>query len=992
MNKTNKFKIFNPIVASSLALILGSGSVYGGNIESSCGSDNSCNQVEGNITFQWGSVSDGDFSVSSSGTGSKDRVVTFKDEVIKQVTLKDTSFQNGYVFTNGGSHTMTIDFKTINLNGKNTDTTRAFTFNADNLFTGNLLIAGLDKDNSLQNGFSDKITFAADFKQGMKGNIEVRGNGKHTISLNNKEIEGNIKSNEQGGNLTIKNGILKGNIGGNTIGSPDAKDFYITFEDSKMIGNIQSADNDFSRRNVVFKASENQLLNTDGSDNFILVGNITSNGTGLGDNLDKNNGNYVVFEVGSMQGDIVSDGEKGFGRAGYNKVEFKAAGAKLKGNIRGNFVKYSDLRSTNEVTFSGASSILEGNIDSQANVESVVTFTNGGVITGDVKASTTSAGGSAINKVTFSGVGTNIIQGKITSNKSKNIIIFNEGDITSTLSDSSVKNEIKGGIESSGDNEIIFKNAYGAKNSVSNSITGDILASGGNNTITFETGNLNPSAKNSITANITGNGGTNKVVMNGDNAIDGKILAGNGGNAGYNYFYFSGSSTTFGRKQTLDSKAMVTSIVAEQTSGNATDKKNLLLFESANNTLALSELRANGYGQKALNVLSFNEPKMLLSQTTQQNNLSIQSMNADSGYNYIGKNILNQQANGKETNTINLTENTSTMSFTDATNAFEGVLQVGSISSSNGGTNNISYKAGINILDTTLKGEEGEQEVIATQNAIIGSLALNTDKNTKDKNLLETAISGNNNLYLDLSKNTDFADVGNLIKNEAKPSQTLNQKDLLSKTQAVILGNVDNQVSRTNNIKIVGGSSTMELPGGSGTVTTDTSHIKIGLVGNITTNGGSNNLIFENSIWLPSYLSGNENSSSFPLPPNLSGTLINRNVGITNIVLRTSSATLNNLGASMFNVINAGDNSKVNIVVQGQVNVGANITYGGRFDNGDNYIWDGKSNTSETTFIFANSNDIGVMDGVKEGEGNSGKDSFANNSTDTTNANSKVLG
>ncbi|MCE3039073.1 hypothetical protein LW133_07330, partial [Helicobacter sp. faydin-H8] len=92
----------------------------------------------------------------------------------------------------------------------------------------------------------------------------------------------------------------------------------------------------------------------------------------------------------------------------------------------------------------------------------------------------------------------------------------------------------------------------------------------------------------------------------------------------------------------------------------------------------------------------------------------------------------------------------------------------------------------------------------------------------------------------------------------------------------------------------------------------------------------------------------------------------------------------------MFNVINAGDQSKVNIVVQGQVNVGANITYGGRFDENNNYIWDGKDNANQTTFIFANGNDISAMkDGVKEG--NSGKDSFAN-STDTTNANSKVLG
>ncbi|MCE3040207.1 hypothetical protein, partial [Helicobacter anatolicus] len=145
--------------------------------------------------------------------------------------------------------------------------------------------------------------------------------------------------------------------------------------------------------------------------------------------------------------------------------------------------------------------------------------------------------------------------------------------------------------------------------------------------------------------------------------------------------------------------------------------------------------------------------------------------------------------------------------------------------------------------------------------------------------------------------------------------------------------------------------------------------------GNITTNGTNNNtnIVFENSIWLPSNLKELANNAKLEqnhttIPEIQSGTLINSN-GTTNIIFRTSSATLNNLGASMFNVINSENNGKVNIVVQGQFNVGANVSYANNTAGG-------------TTFIFANSNDIN----------GSTKDNFDNGSTDISDANSKVLG
>ncbi|MCE3040526.1 hypothetical protein, partial [Helicobacter anatolicus] len=334
--------------------------------------------------------------------------------------------------------------------------------------------------------------------------------------------------------------------------------------------------------------------------------------------------------------------------------------------------------------------------------------------------------------------------------------------------------------------------------------------------------------------------------------------------------------------------------------------------------------RSGGKNYIAINNNANKENSKSGTATQKQNNLSIQLISANNGHNYIGK-------------------NTSAMKFINDSNAFEGVLQVGSMSSTNGGTNNISYKASDKILSTNTAGLK------LAQNAIVGSLTSNPDAVTIGN--LNTVVSGNNNLYLDLSKNTDFANVSNLT------STGINKN-----TQAIIIGNIDNQIKEANNIKIVGGNSEGTVAQADKMTTNDT-YIKTGLIGNITTNGGTNNLIFENSIWLPSYII--TNTKMIDIPKNLSGTLINKNGGTTNLVLRTSSATLNNLGTSMFNIQN--ESGQVNVVVQGQFNVGANVTYG------DN-------TNGSTTFIFANSNDIN----------GSTKDSFDNNST--TIDNNKVLG
>ncbi|MFG5109041.1 hypothetical protein O8I61_07640, partial [Campylobacter lari] len=140
-------------------------------------------------------------------------------------------------------------------------------------------------------------------------------------------------------------------------------------------------------------------------------------------------------------------------------------------------------------------------------------------------------------------------------------------------------------------------------------------------------------------------------------------------------------------------------------------------------------------------------------------------------------------------------------------------------------------------------------------------------------------------------------------------------------------------------------------------------------------------------------------TDQIPLGGKQSGNLIN-NGGTTNIVLRESgNNALGQAGISMFNV-NTGGEATTNIVVEGSVNIGANINYGG-YNSNDKYIIDGKWNqgwlgndTNKTTLIFANGNDMNKDGGASKGQPKmeNSKDSFASNSTDVKNGNAKVLG
>ncbi|MCE3039070.1 beta strand repeat-containing protein, partial [Helicobacter anatolicus] len=493
-----------------------------------------------------------------------------------------------------------------------------------------------------------------------------------------------------------------------------------------------------------------------------------------------------------------------------------------------------------------------------------------------------------------------------------------------------------------------------------------------------------------ITGKIDANAGQNYINAE-KLSLDGDIIARWGGK---NYILVGKSTEmgTLGKQADTTPTITLKNTAIKAESGNSTSE-NVILFKDnvkfENVSIIGNNNSTNGRKNNFISVDGANNDLVI-------DNITLNT----SGKNYLVKGLVEYTPN---TNGGNGFVKINELDMTSDTNAITGKLYIkNGVSTAKDGENFISYKADATILATASMpevDEEKKEEVVAIaaadatapQNYIIGKL-----KEEGGAKVLGTAISGNNNLYLDLSQNTDFADAASVLKKLqgliSNPSA--NQGFSLQESfQSVIAGHIDNNFDKnnsggTNNIFIKGGKNAMQptvmlegAEGAEGAAGEATTGVKLGLAGNITTNGGSNNIIFEDSIWLPSAIiapskEGENNTTQIPFSGTQSGNLINDN-GKTNIVLRENGASaLSAAGTSIFNVT-AKKQAETNIVVQGQVNVGANVDY---------------DNSSTTNFIFANGNNISAMKEAEEGEGNGGKDSFANGSTDVSNTNSKVLG
>ncbi|MCE3047831.1 hypothetical protein LW138_07080, partial [Helicobacter sp. faydin-H17] len=368
-----------------------------------------------------------------------------------------------------------------------------------------MLSAGVMYGNELENlPQIDKQVFSEGIET-----ITISGESK-TIDLSNQTPKkANIQSDINGGSLTIKNGTLEGNIGGQVLESPSTKGLTVTFENAIMKGNIQtgrgqnsSDGNDFQRKDVIFKGKNNS--------DIVLEGDIISYGSGYGNSLDRNRGNHVVFETGSMKGNIYAKRD-GYQRVGYNEVTFKGEGAKLEGNV-GAFGGSSkgNVSSTNRVVFEQSGSI-QGKISADGFLQYQTFFLGK-------------------NEIIFKGNGTNTIEKASSQTSDLDVIVAYTG-INEILFDNHGTNIIKGNIVATDEWGNYYSwNGRESVNTITfngtgpNTIEGDVLAKKskyeGNyshkNTITFNGGTLNTIKGKISTDNNTDDkySGQNTLTLN----------------------------------------------------------------------------------------------------------------------------------------------------------------------------------------------------------------------------------------------------------------------------------------------------------------------------------------------------------------------------------------------------------------------------------------------------------------------------------------------
>ncbi|MCE3037663.1 hypothetical protein LW135_07525, partial [Helicobacter sp. faydin-H20] len=210
--KTNK-NFFNPIIASSLAFLLG-GSLYGQNVNTSCSSSMNCTDIKDHIFFKFNSTN----TPEGSNIDFVGYTVTF-GKSINSATLKDSYFQSkSFNFPNKIMTVVLKSNKTFNLEASKA------------IFNGSLTVYNED--------INSRPTFTGKFSHGMQGNIII-GFNNDIRSLYG--VNSTLTFNSSGTNMI--NGNIIVNSGSNTIIfktlEPSQMQKDVSPNSNKINGNIQ---------------------------------------------------------------------------------------------------------------------------------------------------------------------------------------------------------------------------------------------------------------------------------------------------------------------------------------------------------------------------------------------------------------------------------------------------------------------------------------------------------------------------------------------------------------------------------------------------------------------------------------------------------------------------------------------------------------------------------------------------------------------------------
>ncbi|VEJ24390.1 autotransporter protein [Helicobacter cholecystus] len=843
---------------------------------------------------------------------------------------------------------------------------------------------------------------------GFIGNIGGNGLGSPSTSdlivnfLNGSTLTGNIETAANyfaANKVTFKSGnssenfVLTGNIisyGRGYVGSSDTnKGNHITFHHGSMRGDVTAnfIRNRGGYNNVVFDhATERQ----------ILKGNISVSRANTAVSENK-----ITFNIGEITGNITSSG-------GSNNITFKQSGTTT-GNIETN-------GGTNTLIFGSTSqqqasssdievSKIIGDIKANRNGSNTITFNNAGSIQGTILAG--SGGYEGSNTITFKGnatIGNALSEDASALSTNTSSLIANNASNGNTQKRNTltfegttnhiVFNEVKTTGHGNTKNILLLKNNSGATSALT---INKITTSGGINSIAKESFE-NTSEISSMDSKVfTGtlqikqgiignNGGWTNIAFKAQNGsqTNSVISAGDNGNAieGNANIYLDLSEANLNNQAIIDGNingtgSMYLTLKGKNSSNSVGIQGNITTGQYTTKITLVDAGIQGKASQKAqeatgsnISVTQSSGKNIILATTS--TNLNLGSVTALSGgVNSIAKADLSSinnngftfspastHSDNAQVRGVQRVDAQAADQSDIASKAMEGTLQIkNGVSANNGGWNNIAFRAGAgqsSPVIAKLKEVTPAEEEAELNQGVAHFLA-------SDGKILEldTAVSGNANLYLDMSSvDSSFGQIPN--QPSAFFANLADNVSLDPLSKSAILGHLDN----------LGGRQNIYIKGKG-----DNAGLTLGLTGNITNGNGSSgsmNIIFEDSLWTP-YAVLKDGSGS---ATNAGGVVItNGSSAKTNLILRKSPSSAggstgapgvaaidtSTLSIPVYKVVSL--KGETNIVMQGDIVASSYISY---------------ANGGNVNLLFANNNDNAA-------------DSFdASSATDITS--NKVLG
>ena len=635
-----------------------------------------------------------------------------------------------------------------------------------------------------------------------------------------------------------------------------------------------------------------------------ITGNITANGyrTGVNTITFYNDGvinGTITAGSGGYQGTntITFNKNATIGNASEGKALTTSTSSLIADNTSNNYTAKTNTLTfngtTNSVTFNEVKTLGHGN------TKNILKFTNG-TSTVTINSITATNG---VNHITKNDqmVGADCFKGTIkigrissSGNNANNTIRVDSTSTMSTINDISLNTIGDISADNNSSNTIELKAATGKSNTV-----GKIYARNSRNQITADNLVFNNSNGERI-IDADGGSASNTITSSSTLKIENKgdIVA-----------RWGGTNTITANSGTTITNANLLAGM-DRDNSQASYGKNILVLKGVSNTITLKAVQV--YGNNSYNSIA----KVDLS-AINSNSFTFSPVSSESTHQ---RGVASPQA---ETQTDIASE------------AMVGTLQISNgVSGNNSGWNNIAFQASANQATPVI--QKLKEVTPAEQSPELPSQKTLHFKEGGKTLELDTAISGNANIYLDMSK-VDHAFGGVTTKPEIL-LQKLSLQDASAITdtlsKSAILGHVDN----------IGGQQNIYIKGKG-----DNAGLTLGLTGNIINgngNGGTMNIIFEDSFWTPyAVINGGQGSTT-----GVGGIVTTNSTGKTNIVLRKSSTTsvVPGVGAydasttamPVYKVVS--QQGETNIVMQGNIAASSYISY---------------TNGGSVNLIFANSND-----------------------------------